>query len=411
MEAAGVARPGFLAVFIAMLATQVLVAMAGLAAPVLAPIAARDFGLHAHLVGIFVSILYGGAATIGLISGPLIARLGAVRVSQLCLLLSAAALALTTISSPWALVLGALVLGLGYGPATPASSHLLAKVTPPHRLNLVFSLKQTGVPLGNALAGAVLPGAALAFGWRAAVLAGALACLVTALLLQPLRAALDADTRPVSVLAALRRPFEPLFSVLSMPALRVLALTSFAFAGMQVCVGAFLVTYLVEGVELSPINAGFLLSCAQAAGVGGRILWGAAADALKRPTLVLGGLGLAMSLAAIMVGLFTPSWPYLALVAVAILFGGTAIAWNGIHLAQLARLAPAGRAAELTGGAFFVTFGGVTVVPLIFSFLLSATDSYALAFASVAALTLASGFTFLTRRLRPEPSTQEPRFT
>jgi MFS family permease len=375
----------------AMLATQVLVAAAGLAAPVLAPIAAPGLGYEPYLVGLFVSLMYASAATVGLVSGAVVARWGAVRVSQLCLLCSAAGLALATLGGLWALALGALVLGLGYGPATPASSHLLARVTPAHRLNLVFSLKQTGVPIGYALAGAVLPSAALAVGWRAAALALGLACLAIAATLQPMRAALDADARPVSLTAALRRPFAPLLFVLRVPALRVLAVTSFAYSAMQICVGTFLVTYLVERIALSPVTAGFILSCAQAAGVGGRILWGALADRLGRPLLLLGALGFLMTAAALLAGAFTPSWPHAALIAVAVLFGGTAVAWNGITLAQLARLAPSGRAAEVTGGTFFITFGGVTTAPLAFSFLLHLTGSYALAYAAMGVLTFASG--------------------
>jgi hypothetical protein len=111
-----------------------------------------------------------------------------------------------------------------------------------------------------------------------------------------------------------------------------------------------------------------------------------------------------MTAAALLVGTFTPAWPYAAIVLVAILFGGTAVAWNGIHLAQLARLAPAGRAAEVTGGTFFITFGGVTIVPLAFSFLLHATGSYALAYAAVGTLTFASGLVFVARGLRPARS-------
>lgn len=402
-EARTVEAANSVTVFFAMLATQVLVAAAGLAAPVLAPIAARTLGFEPYLVGIFVSVMYAGAAMVGLVSGAMVARWGAVRVSQLCLLLAAAGLALATLGGLVALIAGAFILGLGYGPATPASSHLLARVTPPHRLNLVFSLKQTGVPLGYALAGAVLPAAALAIGWRAAALALGLANLAVAAVLQPMRAELDTDARPVSLLGALRRPFAPLMLALRDPPLRILALSSFAYSAMQISVGAFLVTYLVERIAFSPVSAGFALSCAQAAGVGGRVFWGALADRLGKPMLLLGVLGLMMTAAALLAGAFTPEWPFTAIVAVAILFGGTAVAWNGIWLAQVARLAPPGRAAEVTGGASFITFGGVTIAPLVFSFLLHLAGSYAIAYGAIGLLTLASGLAFVLREFRRGP--------
>src|SRR5207237_10034945 len=78
------------------------------------------------------------------------------------------------------LVLAPLVIGAGYGPITPASSHVLARTTPPSRMALTFSIKQTGVPAGAAIAGAVLPVMAGGRGSRAAVISIAIIALVIA---------------------------------------------------------------------------------------------------------------------------------------------------------------------------------------------------------------------------------------
>ena len=56
---------------------------------------------------------------------------------------------------------------------------------------LTFSIKQTGVPLGAALAGALLPLITAGHGWRAAIWAVAGSGVLIALLAQPTRAALD----------------------------------------------------------------------------------------------------------------------------------------------------------------------------------------------------------------------------
>ena len=45
------------------------------------------------------------------------------------------------------------------------------------------------------------------------------------------------------------------------------------------------------------------------------------------------------------------------------LFGATAIGWNGVQLAEVARLAPPGTAGEVTGATGFVTFAGVVIGP------------------------------------------------
>lgn len=70
------------------------------------------------------------------------------------------------------LAVGAFVGGLGQAISTPSSSHLLGRLAPPRLAPLVFSIKQTGVPVGLMLGGVVAPagrigattGAVLAFG-------------------------------------------------------------------------------------------------------------------------------------------------------------------------------------------------------------------------------------------------------
>jgi len=379
---------------LATLAIQVFVSFAGLAGPVLAPLAAADFGVDPIYVGLYVATIYGVAAVSSLASGGFIARFGPFRVSQTCLVLAAAALVVGATGHPAALIVTAVLLGIAYGPATPASSTLLAQGTPAKWMNLVFSVKQTGVPLGNMLAGAILPGAALALGWRAAALLTAGACLLLALVVQPMRAGMD-------LFKDHKRPFigrgmlsGPLRLVFASPVLRRMAIVSFAYSGMQISLSAFLVTYLNHDLGMPVVLAGIVLSAAQIAGVGGRILWGVVADRLLKPDYVLGGLGLAMTLAAIATGLFTPEWPLAAIFAVAIVFGGTAVAWNGVYLAQIARLSPPGRAGEVTGGTAFLTFSGVMVAPTVFSAIVSYTGSYTYGFATIAVVTFISALSF-----------------
>ena len=124
---------------------------------------AGDLALSPALVGVFVGLIYAGSMAGSLASGGFVLRFGAIRVSQVCVLLCAAGIAIvsTVAAAPspliGLLVLAPLVLGLGYGPITPASSHVLIRTAPPSRLALTFSIKQTGVPAGAALAGALLP--------------------------------------------------------------------------------------------------------------------------------------------------------------------------------------------------------------------------------------------------------------
>jgi MFS family permease len=379
----------------ATLSIQVFASLSVLVGPVLAPLAAAELGVEPFLVGFYISAVYAVGAISSLFSGALIARFGALRLSQLCLMLSGVALLIAASGHVVAILPAAVFMGLGYGPPTPASSHILARVAPKHRLNLVFSLKQTGVPLGNALAGAILPSLALAVGWQRAALAAAACNFLLALAVQPLRAQIDDTHAPGGTIPARGKVLEPLRFVFRVPELRRLALVSLAFSGMQVSLGTFLVTYLAEAIDLAVVTAGAVLSAAQAAGVGGRVFWGIVADRYGAPLVVLGALGIAMSACALATGAFTPDWPLAAIFAVSILFGGTAVAWNGVFLAQVARLSPPGRAGEVTGGTSFLTYGGVMIAPAVFSAILAATGSYEMGFAAVAMMTLAGGISFL----------------
>ena len=385
----------------ATLAVQVFVSLAGISGAVLAPLAAPAFGVDPVYIGVYVAAIYGIAACSSLASSGLIARFGPLRVSQACLVLSALALACAATGAAAALIPAALLLGLAYGPPTPASTTLLAQGTPPQWMNLVFSIRQTGVPLGNMIAGALLPVIALTAGWQAAALLVAGACIVLAFIVQPMRDGLDiARDRDRRVFA--RGLFiGPLRLVFRSPPLRRMALASFAYSGMQTALSAFLVTYLNDGLGMPIVLAGIVLSAAQVAGVGGRILWGLVADRLAKPDHVLGGLGLAMTAAALAAGWFSLDWPLAAIFAVCIVFGGTAVAWNGVYLAQIARLAPPGRAGEVTGGTAFITFSGVMATPAAFSAIVSATGSYGLAFAAVAVLTLVAGLSFFVMPGKP----------
>ena len=194
---------------VATLAVQALVAMAVLTPPVLAPAAAAALGTEANAIGVYTALIYAAACVAAAASGGPIRRHGAIRLSQYCLLLCAAGLALAATAAPALVLAGAVLLGAGYGPVTPASSHLLIRQTPPHRRSLVFSLKQTGVPLGGVLAGVLVPALELLQGWRGAALSSAALCLAVVALVQPLRRGLDHDADPTArgergLLAAVR---------------------------------------------------------------------------------------------------------------------------------------------------------------------------------------------------------------
>jgi predicted MFS family arabinose efflux permease len=288
-------------------------------------------------------------------------------------------------ANPPVIVFGALVIGLGYGVVTPASSSILADRSPKHLRALIFSLKQTGVPVGGALAGALLPLLSSLWGWRWAALGASLGCVVVALAIEPLRPAMESER--VRNPAATPSRWAGLVILFRDRRLRELSLAAFMFAGMQNCLASYLVIYLHERIGISLSLAGFALSAAMAAGIGGRIFWGIVADRWKSRPL-LGWIGVGMAAASVAVAFIAPHWPAAAIIGAAVVFGLTAVGWNGVFLAEVAHIVPVEQAGAATGASLAMTYAGVVTLPLLFLAIVRATDSYAAAYCVVAVVTL-----------------------
>jgi MFS family permease len=359
--------------------------MAMIAPSVLAPVAARDLGFAPQSIGIFVSISYFAAMLSGLLSGHFVARYGALAVCQGAVIVVGIGLALGKLALPMLVPIAAFVIGFGYGFVTPASSHVLAHRTPARMLALVFSIKQTGVPIGGAIAGAVVPALVLALGWETALPVLGAVCIGGAVALQSARRAL-AERRPAAVATPKLRGVlsglhVPIRLVLAHPALREMAFASLGYAAVQLVFVSYFVSYLNLALGLSLVAAGLVYAAAHGAGVVARVLWGAAADRWLPPRTMLAILGLVSSACCVMTAALSEAWPLAAIAAVSVLFGASAVGWNGVYLAEVARCAPPGQVGTATGGTQFFTFTGAFAGPPLFAGAVWATGSYAWSFA------------------------------
>ncbi|MCG8559747.1 MAG: MFS transporter [Hyphomicrobiales bacterium] len=374
-------------IVVATTTVQALATMAVVSPAAIAPEFARGLGLDPALIGYQVSFAYISAMLTSLFGGGIVHRLGACRTSQSSIVLSGIGIALLTIPALPAIALGSIVIGIGYGLTNPAASHLLARITTARRRNLIFSLKQTGVPLGVLATGLIVPSSALRFGTEGAFLIVTALCFAGALAMQPARRSWDAD-RDLEARPA-RQPFEGVSTILSTPPLRYLSLAAFCYAGLQISLMAYTVTLLVEDLGFGLVQAGILLSMAQVTGAVGRVVWGWLADRLGVSLLVLAGLGAAMAACALATGQMTPHWSPLAVQALLLVFGAVGIGWNGVYLAEVARLSPADKIGSVTGGSLALTFCGIVVLPSVFATAYGLVGSYTATFALASTFAMA----------------------
>ncbi|MBE0626343.1 MAG: MFS transporter [Burkholderiales bacterium] len=361
------------------LAVQAITSMAMIAPSVMAPVAATELGVSAQAIGWFVALEYLFAMLTGLACGALIVRYGPVRVCQISVCLAAAGLVAGTGAVLPVVFAAAALIGCGYGLVNPVSSHILARAAPPRMMSLIFSIKQTGVPIGGALAGVLVPPLVLAFGWRWGAVAVALLCLAVALAIQPARAP-DATANRGGGSGSAREFFAPLGLVLANPPVLELAVVSMIFGSAQLALIAYFVSYLNLELGFGLVAAGLIYSSAHMAGIVGRITWGAVADRWLSPRSMLGLLGVMMALSGMGVAAFSAHWPLPAVIAVSALFGASAVGWNGVYLAEVARRAPPGRVGAITGGTQFFTFIGALAAPPIFGVVVGLAGNYGKAY-------------------------------
>jgi predicted MFS family arabinose efflux permease len=374
--------PGLAFLLGTLLAAQTVGTVATMTLPAVAPKVAQAYGIDASLIGYQISLLAAFMLVSLTLGSRLSVRWGACRVTQIALALLAAGCLTAIVPHPAFLFGSAVALGLGYGLISPPASQLLARFTPPARRNLVFSLKQTGVPFGGILAASITPAVAVSFGWQWA-LAGtaALACLLL-LLMQRYRLQWDDDRDPAVRIVA--HPFVGIRIIWSHAALRLLSVSGGCFVIVQVCLQTFTVVLFVEQLGIGLIAAGMVLTASQAGGVFGRVFWGWLADVTRNCFGVLSVLAGVMIATCLMVLALGPDWPIAAACALFFVLGTTASGWNGTFMAEVARLSPRKDISTATAGSLvFVNFGKM-VGPIAFTSIYLLTGSYTLLFGMLA---------------------------
>ena len=178
----------------ATLFVQALATMSAYSIPAAAPAIAADVGVDGARVGLFISIVYGVGIFSAVLSPSFVHRFGAVRVSQVILVCTIIMLLTAALGgTAGAIALSGVLLGVAYGATAPSSSHLLISRTPVRLRNLVFSIRQIGVPLGGVMGGLLVPPLVLGFDWQTALLVQLGPAILLLVLLQAMRREYDAD--------------------------------------------------------------------------------------------------------------------------------------------------------------------------------------------------------------------------
>jgi MFS family permease len=338
--------------------------------PAIAPIVRDRFDLSTVEVGTFTALVFLGAMVASVPAGRLTDRFGApamLAASQAGVAVGVSIAALAPTRLVFLTAIG--VAGLAYGAVNPPSNVLVSDAIPRRHRGLMLSLKQTGVPIGGLLASAVLPTIAEAVGWRASLLVPVVVLIAASVLCMTVirREAEMLEAAGDSVWEGSAEDAAPV------PALAPMSVYGFIMAGVQLSFVGYLTIYLVDARDFTPTGAGFALALALAAGVSGRVLWGAASDRYCRShasSLTLAGL---LSMGGLLLLSLDGG---VALWAAIFVVGFCAIGWNGVYLALIADRATLRTLGRATGLALMFIYAGVVFVPPLFGLLFESIDSW-----------------------------------
>ena len=367
------------------LVSQIGISVVDQGLPSLTGFIKADLGISAAAAGLAVS-----SFTFGRIFGAYAAGEAADRLGERRVLifgsLATGALVMIAAGLPLPALFTLLVLGgVASAASTPAGGRLVLVAFPRERRGLALGLRQAGIPIGGLIAAALLPWIAHAWGWRWGL---GLAGVVAAAAVVPL------------VLAAAERIELPHVKeerrLTSNPArnrnVRLLTLWGCLVVSGQYALLAFLALDLHQSAGLALATGSLLVAVAQAAGIVGRVAWGAVSDRAlaygRKPLLlVLTVVGLVGTLAL----LATPrSAPVVVFVPVAALAGLALVGYQGLMVTMVAEAAGPQRAGAATG--FSVTFiaASIALSPPAYGLVADVWGSYRAVWAALACVLVAA---------------------
>ncbi|AZM53025.1 MFS transporter [Streptomyces sp. WAC 01529] len=311
-----------------------------------------------------------------------------------------------------ALLAALLVVGAGYSTVQPGGSKSVASWFDASQRGFAMGVRQAGLPLGAALASAVLPLVADEFGWRATLLTGGLVALLGAALF------MGCYRRPPTLPTPSPGPLAPegrepsgtpaaqlraRLRMLREPSMAKIMLSGAGLVSVQCGVGMLAVLHLHRTSSVDAGRAALILVASQGAGVAGRICLAAWSDRSRFGRYVTVLVCMATVVAGLAV-LMTPAGrvPLIAS-GTFVWLGFFGFGWYGPWVAYVTEAAPPGRTGFALGLAMSVNQVAIVTVPPALGLLVDRTGSFTPAWALLALATAAALAVTARAERRPSP--------
>jgi ACS family hexuronate transporter-like MFS transporter len=366
--------------FIVLLCAQIFVCFGGLTIPPLIPFIQPELKLNYTQVGSIMTFLYFGAMVMSLPAGWLTDRLGVKKTIVLSQVFMGLFVALfSLIGNYFMAILLAFAMGLGYGMVNPPTTKGIMVLVKRENRGFAMSVKQTGVPIGSAIAAGLLPPLALRFSWEFSLIFAGIIVILSGLLShilyqQSREGALSFDFNPKE---ASQVSWKKTYQNKNIIFLGI----GGAFCSLvQIALVTYIILYLKDAKKFDLILAAFCLVLVSIGGILGRIFWGVVSDWLFKGSrkVVLKLIVSLIFLVSLILGL-NVHLSLIPLFFVLFIFGFSAIGWNGVYHAFVGELSEKEMAGRAIGLIMTITFIGNLSGPILFGKIIDVTGSYSMA--------------------------------
>ena len=362
-----------------LLLAQIFVSFGGLTIPPLIPFIQPELKLNYTQVGSIMTFLYLAAMIMSLPAGWLTDRLGVKKMILLCQVIMGSFVVLFSfIESYWMALFCAFAMGLGYGMVNPPTTKGIMDLVEKEKRGFAMGVKQTGVPVGGALAAAVLPPIAIHFSWEFSLIVAGMVIILSGLLSHKVYLPRGEEVvffrEGAGEVSSVRRE-----KTHQNKNIIFLGIGGAFCALVQIALVTYLILYLRDTKNFNLMLAAFCLTLVNIGGVLGRVFWGGLSDGLFKGSrkVVLKIIVSVMFLVSFILGL-NLSLSITPLCFVLFVFGFSALGWNGVYHAFVGELVNKEMAGRAIGFTMMIVFIGNIFGPVLFGKILDATQSYSM---------------------------------
>ncbi|AEH46675.1 MFS transporter [Parageobacillus thermoglucosidasius] len=360
-----------------------------------APLAAlwqQDYGLSQFQTGVLVSAVNLGPIFSMLFIGDALDKYG----ERWLIGVGSALLGLTMLLASFtnnyiALVIILGFVGVWYGTAQPGGSKVIIKWFPKSQRGLAMGIRQTGIPIGGAVAAALLPGIYLRFGSSFAVLTQTVLSVLGGILFS----LLYRDQSITKINNGSNRTFkEKLITIFKNKRLHPIFLVGITMISLQMILVAHLMVFLAEKLTISISFSGKILSIVLIAGMIGRVVIAWVSDWLWKGnrTIPLTICVWCAILGLIMLLFLSNDWSIWVTIILCAWLGFFGIGWFSLFIVEVSERASEDSIGLTVSFALTLNQFAIVLAPALFGFLVDWQGSYYTAWICLIILISISGF-------------------